>query len=75
MDVAVALALGADAAALARPLLVAAEQGEEAVVRVLETLLVELRVICFCTGVSHPRELRSVRVISAPARRPGARLE
>ncbi len=66
MDIAVAFALGADAAALARPLLVAAEAGEDAVVRALDTLLLELRVICFCTGVRHPRELRSVRVV-APA--------
>ncbi len=50
MDIAVALALGADAAALARPLLAAADESEERVVHVLESLIYELRVICFCTG-------------------------
>ncbi len=50
LDAAVALALGADAVALARPLLVAAAESEEAVVKVLESLILELRIICFCTG-------------------------
>lgn len=62
MDVAVAIALGADAVALAKPLLEAAEQGESAAEKVLATLLYELRVICFCTGCRTPSELRGVRV-------------
>jgi len=60
MDIAVALALGADAAALAAPLLEAAMESEEAAVKVLETLIYELRVICFCTGARTPRDLRDV---------------
>jgi isopentenyl-diphosphate delta-isomerase len=63
MDIAVALALGADAAALAAPLLEAAAESEEAAVRALELLIYELRVVCFCTGARNVRELRSVRVI------------
>ncbi|MGE0786479.1 MAG: type 2 isopentenyl-diphosphate Delta-isomerase [Sandaracinaceae bacterium] len=63
MDVAVALALGADAVALASPLLEAASESEDAVVRALETLIHELRVICFCTGARTPAELRGVRVL------------
>jgi isopentenyl-diphosphate delta-isomerase len=63
MDVAVALALGADAVALARPLLEAAVQGEDAVVEALELLVFELRVICFCAGARNLDELRAVRVI------------
>lgn len=63
MDVAVALALGADAAALARPLLVAAEDGEEAVVHLLQSLIYELRVICFCTGAKDIAALKQVKLV------------
>jgi isopentenyl-diphosphate delta-isomerase len=62
MDVAVALALGADVVALAKPLLEAAVHGEQAVVDALSLLLYELRVICFCTGASSVTALRSVSV-------------
>jgi isopentenyl-diphosphate delta-isomerase len=63
MDVAVALALGADAVALAAPLLGPAHESEDAVVRALESILYELRVICFCTGAADVAALRGVRVI------------
>ena len=62
MDVAVALALGADVAAYARPLLVAAEKSVEAVVHELETMIYELRVVCFCVGARSLEELRSIPV-------------
>jgi isopentenyl-diphosphate delta-isomerase len=62
MDVAVALAMGADAVALAAPLLGPAHESEDAVVRALESLLYELRVICFCTGAKDIAALRNVRV-------------
>jgi isopentenyl-diphosphate delta-isomerase len=64
MDAAVAIALGADAVALAKPLLEAAMTGEDAVVAALETLIYDLRVICFCTGARDLRALRAVRVIA-----------
>ncbi|HMV67763.1 MAG TPA: alpha-hydroxy-acid oxidizing protein [Myxococcota bacterium] len=67
MDAAVALALGADVVAFARPLLEAAVNGEDAIVEALETFLFELRVICFCTGARTPADLRGVRVIDARA--------
>jgi len=57
-DVAAALALGADACALAGSLLPAAERSERAVVRQIESILLELRVILFCTGSRCPGELR-----------------
>jgi isopentenyl-diphosphate delta-isomerase len=63
MDVAVALALGADLVALARPLLEAAEESEAACIRVLETLVHELRVIAFCAGAKDLRELRATRLL------------
>ncbi len=67
MDLAVALALGADAVAMARPLLEAAMQSEQAVVDALERLVFELKVICFCTGARNLAELRNVRVIPSVA--------
>ncbi|MEM6790861.1 MAG: type 2 isopentenyl-diphosphate Delta-isomerase [Myxococcota bacterium] len=63
MDIAVALALGADVAALARPLLEAADESEDRAVALLETLIYELRVICFCTGSPDVASLRQVAVV------------
>lgn len=63
MDVAVALAMGADLVAFAQPLLEAATVSEDAAVRALETIIYELRVICFCTGARSIKELRNVRII------------
>ncbi len=65
MDIAVAIALGADAAALAAPLLEAAMQGEDETVQVLEALIDELKVICFCTGARTALDLRGVRLLEA----------
>ncbi len=64
MDIAVALALGADAAALARPLLEAAADSEDHVVHAIETLIYELKVICFCTGADSVAALRNVSLLS-----------
>jgi isopentenyl-diphosphate delta-isomerase len=68
MDVAVALAAGADAVCVARPLLEAATQGEDAVVEWLETLILELRILMFCAGAADLGALRSVERIDAKAR-------
>ena len=62
MDVAVALALGANAVALAKPLLEAATISEEAVVQKLESIIYELRVIAFCTGSTTVELLQKVPV-------------
>jgi isopentenyl-diphosphate delta-isomerase len=64
MDVAVALVLGADVAAMAKPLLEAASESEDAAVHALETLVYELKVICFCTGARNLDELRRVRPVA-----------
>jgi isopentenyl-diphosphate Delta-isomerase len=58
IDLAKAIALGADVGAMARPLLVAAHQGEEAVARLVENVLEELRICMFATGSGSVRELR-----------------
>jgi len=66
MDAAVALALGADAVALAKPLLEAASISEDAVVKRLESIVYELRVIAFCTGSASVHALQQVRVCAPP---------
>lgn len=65
MDIAIALALGADVVALAKPLLEAAAESEDATVRALELLVYELRVVCFCSGARTIADLRSVPVLPA----------
>ena len=62
MDVAVAIALGADLVARAKPFLEAATESEDAAMHALETLIYELRVICCCTGANNIAELRERRV-------------
>lgn len=64
MDVAVALALGADLVALARPLLEAAAKSEAAAVALLERLVYELKVICFCAGARDMAALRDIRLLT-----------
>lgn len=61
-DIAVAIALGADLVAMARPTLEAASQSEEVLEVFLSTLIHELRVICFCTGASNIQELQKIHV-------------
>jgi isopentenyl-diphosphate Delta-isomerase len=58
IDLAKAIALGADVGAMARPFLVAAHAGEEAVARLVERVLEELRICMFATGSGSVRELR-----------------
>ncbi len=67
MDLAVALAMGADAVALAKPLLEAAVLGVDETVAAIEALIFELRVIAFCCGASDLDALRRVRVIDLRA--------
>ncbi|MBN8610005.1 MAG: type 2 isopentenyl-diphosphate Delta-isomerase [Deltaproteobacteria bacterium] len=65
MDVAIALALGADAVALAAPLLIAAEESEAKAEAFLRTLVQELRVILFTCGLRNLVELSRATVIAA----------
>jgi isopentenyl-diphosphate delta-isomerase len=53
-----AIALGADVGAMARPFLLAAHASEEAVVRLVEDVLEELRICMFATGSGRIAELR-----------------
>ena len=62
-DIAVALALGADAVAIAHPLLVAAATSEAAVIQQLDRLLAELKLCCFATGAADVASLKQVRLL------------
>lgn len=59
LDVAKAIALGADLAGLARPFLEAAVKSETAVDELVEVLIAELETALFCTGNATLAELRS----------------
>lgn len=65
VDVAKAIALGADLAATARPALVSAidERGAEAVVEGLTAFIRELRVAMFCSGCATLADLRKLELI------------
>jgi isopentenyl-diphosphate delta-isomerase len=62
IEVAKALALGADAVALALPLLRAAEKSAEAAEEALRAVLEELRTALFLTGCRTPADLRARRL-------------
>ena len=59
VDIAKAIALGADIAGLALPFLKAAEQGLEAVNEVIEQLTRELRIAMFCISASNIQALQT----------------
>jgi isopentenyl-diphosphate Delta-isomerase len=63
IDVAMSLALGADLAGLARPLLQAACESPEYLGDRLELLLAELRTVMFCTGCGEVADLRRSGVL------------
>jgi isopentenyl-diphosphate delta-isomerase len=59
LDAAKALALGATLVGVARPLLQAALDGDQAVSEWIEQFLLELRAVLFLTGSANPLELRA----------------
>lgn len=64
VDIAKALALGADLAATARPALISAvdERGVEAVVEQLQVYIKELRVAMFCSNCRNLAALRALHL-------------
>ncbi|HET7755027.1 MAG TPA: type 2 isopentenyl-diphosphate Delta-isomerase [Anaeromyxobacteraceae bacterium] len=62
IEVAKALALGADAAALALPLLRAADRSADAAAEVIRTIVAELRTVMFLTGCRTVADLRQRRL-------------
>lgn len=69
VDVAKALALGAQLAGIAHPLLRLATQSAEAVIGYLQEIIQELRIAMFCTGSRTLRDLPNLPIVvrSAPA--------
>ncbi len=63
VDAAKAIALGADAVALATPLLKLATVSTEAVVECLTEIAQELRIAMFCSGARNLQELKNVPLI------------
>lgn len=63
IDLAKAIALGADLGAMARPMLLAACESEEALFDFIETILLELRVCMFGAGVSSIDELKNISLV------------
>ncbi|WP_449418315.1 type 2 isopentenyl-diphosphate Delta-isomerase [Phormidium nigroviride] len=64
LDVAKAIALGADIAGLAWPLLQAAAESEAAVNELVEILIAEIATVLFCTGSSNLHDLKNSGVLS-----------
>jgi isopentenyl-diphosphate delta-isomerase len=58
VDVAKALALGADVGAMARPMLVRADEGEESLRQFVAEVIAELRICMFATGSANVAALR-----------------
>lgn len=65
LDAAKALGLGADAVAVARPFVVAASEGEDALVEAIEQFVNEMRVALFCAGARDVAALRALGVEQA----------
>ena len=63
LDVAKAIALGARAGGLAKPFLAPAGQSTEAVVELLEDLLLELKTAMFVTGSASVSELQEAEYV------------
>jgi isopentenyl-diphosphate delta-isomerase len=72
IHVAMALALGADVAAMARPFLVAADKGEAALEEFIEDTLLETRIAMFGAGVGNVEDLKT-RPVLRPATAPKGR--
>jgi isopentenyl-diphosphate delta-isomerase len=66
LDIAKAIALGADCAAMALPLLRPALESAEAVRGVLERVVRELRVAMHCAGAGTVEELRDLQLVARP---------
>ena len=63
IDVAKAIALGADLVGLAQPFLAAALESAERVVERIDRVVRELAITMFCVGARNFDELRSVQLV------------
>lgn len=67
IDMAKALALGADLVGQAAAVLGSATLSSEAVVEHFQVILQQLRIACFCTGSANLQQLRQARLAQVPA--------
>jgi isopentenyl-diphosphate delta-isomerase len=67
LDVAKALALGADLAGIAAPFLRAADKGFDAAEELAKELILTLRIAMFCVGAATLAGLRASRLFPAEA--------
>ncbi|WP_009633268.1 type 2 isopentenyl-diphosphate Delta-isomerase [Synechocystis sp. PCC 7509] len=65
LDIAKALALGADIGGMALPFLAAAAQSEAALDSLVEVLIAEITTVLFCTGNANIEQLKSSSVLQA----------
>ncbi|MGH7832693.1 MAG: type 2 isopentenyl-diphosphate Delta-isomerase [Candidatus Binatia bacterium] len=72
LDIAKAIALGADLCAIAQPLLAPALESADQVIKSLLGIIRELKIAMFCVGAG---DLSSLRKVSLARRSPGWRLE
>lgn len=63
MEVAKAIALGADLAGLAFPFLQAADQSSQAVEKLVELLIAEIKTVLFCTGNANLGQLQKSKAL------------
>jgi len=63
LDVAKAIALGADIAGLALPFLQAAAESEAALYELVEVLIAEITTVLFCTGTANLQEFKRSQVL------------
>ena len=72
IDAAKAIALGADLAGFASPLLKAAAESEDTVNELMSGLIEELRISMFCCGVRDLAGLRQVEIVEQVPLRPAS---
>jgi len=64
IEIAKAIALGADLVGIGLPLLKPAQEGEKEVERVLKQLIFELKTTMFCVGARNIKELRKTKIVT-----------
>ncbi|MBI2087674.1 MAG: type 2 isopentenyl-diphosphate Delta-isomerase [Deltaproteobacteria bacterium] len=67
LDIAKAIALGADLAAIGQPLLAPALESAQAVVKFLTGIIAEIKIAMLCVGVTSLGELRKVPLVRRPS--------
>lgn len=67
LDIAKAIALGADLAALGQPLLASALESAGSVVKFLGSIIYELKIAMLCAGAANLTDLRRATLVRRPS--------